>query len=327
MLQLQPELPESHQTLGAYYYFCLKDYDRALEELSIAEQGLPNNIEILNIIAWIRRRQGDFTESIRLMKRSLELDPQNQDTAFNLASSHLALRNFPEAEQYFDLSISLEPGQILGYALKALTLWMWSGDREGGRKVIEKMPQRNHPFVAFVLYYMEMGEKDYQAALDILSESSFETVSYGMIFIPKALLEGIAYEALGKIDLARTSFESARIFLESSAKKQPDDPRIHSTLGLVYAALGRKEDALREGSLAMDIYPVSMDAFSGPQYVDNFAEILVRVGEYEDALDKIEYLLSIPHMALSVASLQNDPKWKPLHNHPRFKQLLKKYSK
>lgn len=65
----------------------------------------------------------------------------------------------------------------------------------------------------------------------------------------------------------------------------------------------------------------------GPAFVDNFAEILVRVGEYEDALDKIEYLLSIPTMSLSVASLQNDPKWKPLHNHPRFKQLLKKYSK
>jgi len=327
MLQLQPELPESHLALGAYYYFCLKDYDRALEELSIAEQGLPNNVEILNIIAFIRRRQGDFMESIRLMERSLELDPQIADTAFNLASSQLALRNFQEADYYYDLSISLEPGQIFSYALKAQTLWMWSGDIEGGKKVIEKMPQRNHPFVAFTLYFLEMGEEDYQAALDILSASSFEIVSYGIIYSPKALLEGIAYEAMGKMDLARTSFESARIFLESSAKKQPYDPRIHSTLGLVYAALGRKEDALREGTLAMEIYPVSMDAFSGPQYVDNFAEILVRVGEYEEALDKIEYLLSIPNLNLSVATLQNDPKWKPLHDHPRYKQLLEKYSK
>ncbi len=79
--------------------------------------------------------------------------------------------------------------------------------------------------------------------------------------------------------------------------------------------------------LPMEIYPASRDAYSGPQYVNDFAEILVRVGEYEDALDKIEYLLSIPFMHLSVVSLQNDLKWKPLHDHPRFKQLLKKYSK
>jgi len=327
MLDLQPELPESHQTLGAYYYFCLKDYDRALEELSIAERGLPNNVEILNLIAWIRRRQGDFTESIRLMKRSFELNPQIADIALNLAMSQLALGNFSEAEHYCDLSISLEPGQIFGYAFKALTLWIWSGDWERGRKVIEKMPQRNHPFVTFILYFSEMGVEDYQAALDILSESSFEIVSYAMIYSPKAWLEGLAYEALGKKDLARRSFDSAYLWLESELKKQPQDPRIHSTLGLVYAALGRKEDALREGSLAMEMYPVSMDAFRGPAYVTNFAEILVRVGEYEDALDKIDYLLSIPQLNLSVATLQSDPTWKPLHDLPRFKQLLKKYSK
>jgi tetratricopeptide (TPR) repeat protein len=96
---------------------------------------------------------------------------------------------------------------------------------------------------------------------------------------------------------------------------------------LVYAALGRKEDALREGSLAMEMYPVSMDAYVGPVYVYNFAEILMRVGEYEEALDKIDYLLSIPQLNVSVATLANDPKWKPLRNHPRFKQIIEKYSK
>ena len=137
----------------------------------------------------------------------------------------------------------------------------------------------------------------------------------------------MAYEGLGKMDLARASFDSARIFLESLAKNQSDDQRIHSALGLVYAALGRKEDALLEGKLAMDMFPVSMDAFVGPAYVNDFAEILMRVGEHEQALDKIEYLLSIPQINMSVASLPNDPQWKPLRYHPRFKQLLKKYSK
>jgi serine/threonine protein kinase/Tfp pilus assembly protein PilF len=327
MLQLQPELPETHQALGAYYYHCVKDFDRALEELSIAERGLPNNVDILNWIAFIRRRQGDFKESIRLMKRSLELDPQSAVTALNLGTSQLALHNFQEADYYFELSISLEPRQILGYGFKALTLWMWSGDREGGKKVIEKMPRRDHLFVAFVLYLMEMGDKNYQAALDILSESSFEILEYAQIFTPKAWLEGIAYEAMGKMDLARASFDSARLLLESEMKKRPQDHRIHSTVGLVYAALGRKEDALREGKLAMEMYPVSKDALLGPAYVNTYAEILVRVGEYEEALEKIEYLLSIPQANISVPTLQNDPQWEPLRNHPRFKQIIEKYLK
>jgi serine/threonine protein kinase/tetratricopeptide (TPR) repeat protein len=327
MLELEPELPETHQALGAFYYYCLKDYDRALDELTIAERGLPNNVEILNLIAYIRRRQGDFKESIRLMKRSLELDPQNASTASSLGYSQLALYNFPEAEHYFDLSISLLPNQVESYGLKALTLWLRYGYLERIREVIEKMPQRNDPFVTMVMYLSAMAREDYQAALDIISTSPFEILPYGEILNPTKALEGMAYEALGKKDLARASFDSARIFLESFVKKQPDDQRIHSNLGLVYAALGRKEDALREGSLAMEMYPVSMDAYVGPVYVYNFAEILMRVGEYEEALDKIDYLLSIPQFNVSVATLANDPKWKPLRDHPRFKQIIAKYSK
>ena len=34
-LELQPELPEAHLALGSYYYYCYKDYDRALEEFAI----------------------------------------------------------------------------------------------------------------------------------------------------------------------------------------------------------------------------------------------------------------------------------------------------
>ena len=327
MFELQPNLPEYHLALGSYYYFCLKDYDRALEELSIAKQGLPNDIEILLVMALIRRRQGDFLESIRLMKRSMELNPQDATTAVNLGHTLLALHDFPEAEHYFGLSISLAPNNLIGYASKVLMLWLWHGEIGRGREIVEKMPQRNNAFVTLVMCLTEMGKEDYQAALDILSASPFEILPFGESLNPKTWLEGIAYEALGKMDLARASFDSARLLLESELEKQPDDRRIQSALGLVYAALGRKEDALRKGRLAMEMYPVSMDAWMGPAYVNNFAEILMRVGEYEEALDKIEYLLSIPNTSLSVASLQKDPKWKPLRDHPKFKQLIEKYSK
>jgi serine/threonine protein kinase len=42
-LDLQPELPEAHLALARYYYNGYRDYDRAQEELTIAERGLPND--------------------------------------------------------------------------------------------------------------------------------------------------------------------------------------------------------------------------------------------------------------------------------------------
>ncbi|MFC2142732.1 tetratricopeptide repeat protein, partial [Acidobacteriota bacterium] len=327
MLDLDPDLPETHSALGSFYYWCLKDYDQALKELSIAEKGLPNDDNILEMIGYIRRRQGDFQEAIRLSERSFELNPQDSSNALSIGVSYLSLRNFPEAERYFEKAILVDPSQPYGYIYKAVTYWLWSGDIEKASDVIEGMPYYNDTTVVYVRYVTEMGKENFQAALEILSTLSFEVMATQEGFFTKAQLMGEAYAAMGEMDLARASFDSARLLLEAEVEKSPQDPRIRSSLGLVYAALDRKEDALREGEKAMEIYPVSMDALSGPDYVRAFAEILVRVGEYEKALEQIDYLFTIPSLGPTVASLENDPKWKPLHDHPRYKQILNKYSK
>jgi hypothetical protein len=72
--------------------------------------------------------------------------------------------------------------------------------------------------------------------------------------------------------------------------------------------------------------PVSKNPLLGPDNVYSFAQIYVMVGEYEEALDQIEYLLSIPNYYLSVPLLRLDPTWDSLREYPRFKQLLEKYS-
>ena len=48
------------------------------------------------------------------------------------------------------------------------------------------------------------------------------------------------------------------------------------------------------------------------------------VGEYDLAIDKLEYLLSIPG-ELSVPYIKLDPVWRPLSNIPRFQNLLEQY--
>ena len=96
-------------------------------------------------------------------------------------------------------------------------------------------------------------------------------------------------------------------------------------LGIAYAGLGRKNDAIREGELAAKLAPISQDAFSNTDITTLLAQIYVMVGEYEDAIDQLEYLLSIPAL-LSTPSLRVDPTWAPLREHPGFEALLKKYA-
>ncbi len=54
------------------------------------------------------------------------------------------------------------------------------------------------------------------------------------------------------------------------------------------------------------------------------ATIYTIVGEYDNAIEELELLLSIPSWS-SVKYLRADPIFAPLQNIPRFKALLEKY--
>jgi serine/threonine-protein kinase len=123
---------------------------------------------------------------------------------------------------------------------------------------------------------------------------------------------------------ARQACEGAVLLLESTIEARPEDPRVHEALGLAYAYLGRKAEAIREGERAVSIAPVSEEAEFGPKFVTGLARIYAMVGEPDAALDRIDHLLSIPG-TLTVARLRTHAMWDPLRDHPRFAEILEKY--
>jgi serine/threonine-protein kinase len=131
---------------------------------------------------------------------------------------------------------------------------------------------------------------------------------------------------MGEKEKARKSFEVAREVIERTIEMRPGDYRVHSSLGIVYAALGREEDALREGKRAVEMMPVSADAVGGPRQVEHLAVIYMILGDFDAAVEKIDYLLSIPCF-FSVPVIQIDPIWDPLRDHPGFQSVLIRHSK
>ena len=187
------------------------------------------------------------------------------------------------------------------------------------------MPQKFDPnyFDRWIL--QELFERNYQATLDLLASTPVESFQSQFRFTPKAQIAGGVYLLMDEQERASASYDSARILLEKEVKERPEDHRTHSSLGIVYAGLGNKEEAIREGKFGVELMPVSKDAYIGLYRVEDLAYIYVLVGEYDLALDRLEYLLSIP-CKLSVPLLRLDPKWDPLRDHPRFQELLEKYS-
>jgi non-specific serine/threonine protein kinase len=318
--RLDPDHPEVHRAIGYYHYRGRRDYKRALEEFSAALRDRPGYSRVLADIGYVLRRLGRWDESISKQERAVELDPRNARALHQLAASYLATRDYERADVTLDRSISLAPDQYEGYQTKVLNYWLWRGDTHESRRILEKIPRRDDPSVVRFWYDQEFFSRDWQAALDRVSSTPVEVFEGQNEYCPKSLLECWCYLRMEKPKPAKASAEASLRVLEKDVLDNPEDRRILSAIGLTCAALGRKHDAMRAGERAVEVIPVSEDPISGPGFIQDLALTYTQVGEYERALERIEYLLSIP-CALSGARLRLDPMWDPLRGHPRFERL------
>ncbi len=324
--QLNPNLSEVRLALGDYYFHGLLDYDRALEEFEIARKSQPNNSELLSMIGFVQRRQGKIEEALSNIKRSAELDPLSHNLAWEVGVTFLLLRKYEEAEHYIGRAIELAPDRPIPYSWKVKLYLFWEGKTEKARAVLEEASQNigalEDRFTVLWSVLLDMFDGDYQKALAQLSLWKLEAFNSQFYFIPKAQLYAQIHGLMGNQQLEQAYYESARNILETKIQQRPEDARFHSSLGIAYAGLDRKEDAIREGQLAVELLPVTKEAWGGLYRVEDLAHIYLMVGEFDAAIDQLESLLSRPG-ELSIPLLRLDPAWDPLRNHPRFKKLLK----
>jgi serine/threonine-protein kinase len=136
-------------------------------------------------------------------------------------------------------------------------------------------------------------------------------------------LRGVALEAVGDTAAAHQEFEAAIRLLEEKISAGPSEPSIHAALGRAYAGLDRRNDAVREATKAIELLPVSQDAFDGTFYLYQFAEIQARVGNTDEALSAIRQLLDLSAgLMMSPALLRLDPSWDPIRSDPRFEKIV-----
>jgi len=320
--ELSPELPEARLALAYYYYWCLLDYDRAMEEFAVVERTRPNDTWMLKGMGFVSRRKGEHEESLKYLERAIKLDPKDAYCAGELGYAYTILRRHAEAERYYDLSISMVPDQVTAYLNKAWNLFSWKGDAAGALALLSQAPIETGEVIE-ARCWLSCFAGDYEGALEALEESPDELLNI-FRFSLKSEAIGSVLLLMGKEERAGAAFDSARVMLEAELAKRPDDYRVHSSLGAVYARLGRKEDAIREGKRGAELCPVSKDALLCPWTIFDLARIYAMVGEHEAAIEQVEYLLSIPGL-VTMKWYELDRVWAPLHDHPGMRRLMELY--
>ncbi len=324
-LGLAPDLAQAHTALGNYHYYGTVDYGGAIEEYNRAIELAPNNGDAYSQIAAVEARAGDLDGALANAKKAAELSPRSSDAFDFLGYIHSWMRDYQAATHSYDRAIALAPDVVFSHIWKA---WARLNQSGGERKALEAWAQlqesTGNPFAPFsamfhgraVLRALAGPLQDVVWAAPL--ESAYDTISF---FLSGALV----HDAADEIESARALYDSARVSLEARPAGVGPEYR-HSALGIAYAGLGRVDEAIREAEMAVELLPVAKDALEGPWFVAALAEVYVMVGEFDAAIDQLEYLLSID-CPISPPLLEADPLWGPIRAHPRFQALLKKYER
>jgi len=332
-LQLQQNLAEAHLALGQCIYWIDQDYDRALAEFDIASRLSPNNSEVGVLIASIKRRQGKWQESLESFQKIGRLDPQNPNIVRNLVFTNTALRRWKNAADWADKMRAMAPASLVAKTQSGYIDFWWKGDTHLLKSILDQVPSGVDPdgVLTSCRWDLAMIERDYAAAKRALDTSPLNEISYtNSGSTPKTFLEGCVYLAQGDNENAQKAFEKARPSFEALVKEAPLSADRHANLGWLYAFMGRREDAIREGQRAVGLKPESKDAFDGAIMNCYLALIYARIWEKDLALPLIERLLKTPGAVDSVdySITLNDLKfrweWDPLRGEPRFQKLIER---
>jgi serine/threonine protein kinase/Tfp pilus assembly protein PilF len=330
-LRLAPTLGEAHMALGICLYWGDKRYDAALKEFEVAAAASPNNADIYTYVGGIYRRKGRWREAAASFERALALDPRSARIAFRCAMNHTFIRDWPAAAGAYKRGLEIvpdEPDFKVGLAYLEV---VQTNNPAGGRKILENIPAANdiNGLLAPARWDLAMLERDYAAAEKVLTDSPLEDFPNAGD-APKTFYQGRIALARGDIESAQRYFAAARPTFERWVRDDPDDPDHHARLGLLYAYMGRKEDAIREGRRAVELEPESEDAFHGALYEGSLALVYALVGQPEQAIPLIERLLSTPGAVnwpdnpadMTLADLRLRWEWDSLRSNPRFQKIL-----
>ena len=326
--RLRPDAAETHLARAQYLYYGLRDYAGAFAELEIARRALPNDPRLFELTGYILRRRGQQEEGLRNLERAVELDPRNFFTLQQIALSYQFLGRYAESVAALDRALAIVPDNVETRASRGLWYVCWKADTRPLHQTIDAILAEGTGAIASaadIWFWCALAERDPAAAERALVALSDTTCWIeGVINLSHSFGEGLLARTTKDEARARTAFEAARAQQEKIVQAQPDYGPALCVLGLIDAALGRKDLALDEGRRAIALTPMEKDVNNGSLVLQYFAITAAWAGDKELALQQLEAGLRAPaaSLMLSYGALKLFPVWDPLRGDPRFEQIV-----
>jgi TolB-like protein/Flp pilus assembly protein TadD/predicted Ser/Thr protein kinase len=322
--RLRPDASEAHVARAWNLYLGHQDYEGALAELEKARPTLPNDARLFELEGYIERRQGRWEESTRNLERALDLDPRNLLLLHQIALTYDDLGRYADEQAILDRALTIEPDDVETKATRAYIDLDWKADTRPLHQLIDERRVKDPgaiPNIADRWLDCALAERDSVAAANALAALGENGVGGMTIKLRPRFLEGLIARMTKDDTKARAAFTAARAEQEKLVDADPDDAGALSVLGLIDAALGRKEEALREGRHAVELLPVEKDARSGQGMIVYLAKIAAWVDDKDLACEQLARASQLPS-GVSYGDLKLMPFWDPLRGDPCFEKIV-----
>ena len=265
---------------------------------------------------------------MRELERAVALDPRNTDFLGQLIYSYGTLFRYADQAAAMDRVLAITPDDALMRLARADVLRGWKANTKPLHERLERIraeQPESIPDFANVWFDCALHERDWasaQQALAALGDGLW--IQDSAVILGHHFAEGMLARVMGDAAKASEAFTAARLEQEQIVAKRPDYGPAICVLGLIDAALGKKELALEEGRRAMELMPEEKDALNGQKMRLYFCIIAAWVGEKDVALQMLAADGSKPGWAFltTYGDLKLHPFWDPLRGDPRFEKIV-----
>src|ERR1051326_8194978 len=158
-LNLQPNLGEAYLAQGYSHYYGENDFDGAIALFEKASELSPNNSQIIQALALVCRRKGEWQRSLDYFRQAVQFDPRDAFLLAAQAETYQTLRQFGAALKVYDQVLDINPDNLETITAKAGVYQGQGNLQAAGALLTPLAPDANHPLLVEAQVYQAILER------------------------------------------------------------------------------------------------------------------------------------------------------------------------
>jgi serine/threonine-protein kinase len=305
-LELNDKLAPVYSTLGSMFD-ARGQHDLALAQFQHALKLDPRDAVALTAMAQVYEKQGRIKEAEETFRKAAALHPEYFNGYTKLGLFYYNQRRYPEAAEALKRVVELTPDNAEGYSNLGV-VYRRMGDLAGAAAVYQKAISLSPTY----RFYSNLGvvyheQANYAGAAELFAKAvSLNDKDYRLWMNLAS-----AQRWLGHDKEAMDAYARALPLVEELESRQKMDPTIQSTLGGLYARLGRPEKAMPHLEASLAIAP------NDPTVLERAAATWEALGDRAKAIDFLvravkagDPIESIKHSS-ELRAVVSDPNFRP----------------